>query len=72
MPNPPSDKAFMRLFLDVERWLSNEDNMACLACASTKGVRQGARATGNRIAVWACSSCQDRHTRLSRKKGGKK
>lgn len=71
MPTPPGDRAFMNLFLDVERWMSNNDNMACLACASTKGVKQGARATGNRLPVWACSTCQERHTRLSRK-GGKK
>jgi hypothetical protein len=67
MPTPPGDRQFMALFLDVDQWLSNNDNMVCLACAGDKGVKQGARSTGNRLPVWACSACQSRHTRLKRK-----
>lgn len=73
MPNPPGDRAFVALFLDVEQWKSNQDNMVCLACASTKDVKQGARGTGNRLPVWACAACQRRLARLKKpKKGGKK
>jgi hypothetical protein len=67
MPTPSSDRAFMALFMDVDQWLSNRDGMVCLECASTKDVKQGARATGNRLPVWACSKCQNRHKRLKGK-----
>jgi hypothetical protein len=67
MPNPPGDRRFMRLFLDVDQWLSNRDGMVCLACAGTTNVLQGARATGNRMPVWACGPCQLRYARLKRK-----
>lgn len=68
MPTPPSDRRFMAMFLDVEQWLDNRDGMVCLACASSSGVRQGARDNGGRIAVWACAGCQQRHARLKRRK----
>lgn len=68
MPTPPGDRQFVRMFLDVERWKSNKDHMACMACASTSGVRQGARDNGSRLPVWACSGCQRRLARL--KSGG--
>lgn len=70
MPVPPSDREFVRLYLDVDQWKSNKDGMVCIACASSSGVRQGARATGNRLPVWACSGCQRRLARL-KEKGGK-
>jgi DNA-binding IclR family transcriptional regulator len=67
MATPPGDRAFVRLYLDVDQWKSNKDSMVCLACASASGVRQGARASGNRLPVWACSACQARLARLKRK-----
>lgn len=67
MPNPPSDRRFMALFIDVDHWKSNQDGMVCLACAGTANVRQGARANGGRMAVWACGDCQLRYARLKRK-----
>jgi hypothetical protein len=67
MPTPPSDRQFVRLYLDVDRWMSNRDRMACMACASTTDVKQGARRSGARLPVWACSSCQQRLDRLKRK-----
>jgi hypothetical protein len=69
MPTPPGDRRFVRLYLDVDRWMSNQDRMACMACASTTGVKQGARETGNRLPVWACESCQKRLARLKGKQG---
>lgn len=71
MPTPPGDRAFVALFMDVDQWKSNEDSMVCIACASASSVRQGARASGNRLPVWACSGCQRRLARLKRKGGNK-
>jgi transposase-like protein len=71
MPTPPGDRAFVRLFMDVDQWKSNKDSMVCIACSSSSGVRQGARSTGNRLPVWACSDCQRRLGRLKRKGDGK-
>lgn len=66
MPNPPGDRAFVRLYLDVVRWMSNQDAQVCLACMSQKDVKQGARSSGNRLPVWACSACRTRLERLRR------
>lgn len=66
MPTPPGDRQFIALFLDVDQWKSNDDDMVCLACSSAKGVKQGARRTGNRLPVWACSACQKRLARLKK------
>lgn len=68
MPTPPGDRQFIALFLDVERWVSNQDQMVCVACASAADVKQGARRTGARLPVWACSACQRRLGRLKGKR----